>query len=70
MFMKKPSHRVFDYTPRFYKPEEDEDVRRKRKLGFRRHRKYTRRSKATNPFVWGILILIVLYLILKFQHML
>ena len=23
MFFKKPRHRVFDYTPRFYKPEED-----------------------------------------------
>jgi len=27
MFFKKTPHRIFDYTPRFYKPEEDKDVK-------------------------------------------
>ncbi len=69
MFMKKPSHRVFDYTPRFYKPEEDKDELRKRRLGFRRHRTITRRSKTTNPIIWGILILVVIYIILKLEKL-
>jgi len=34
MLMKKPQHRIFDYPPRFYKPEQDKGERRKRKLGF------------------------------------
>ncbi len=25
MFAKKPSHRIFDYEPRYYKPELDEE---------------------------------------------
>ena len=29
MLMKRPRHRVFDYPPRFYKPEEDEKERKK-----------------------------------------
>ena len=32
MFMKKPSHRVFDYPPRFYEPETDEREKRKTQL--------------------------------------
>ena len=32
MFMKKPSHRVFDYPARFYKPETDEKEKRKKKI--------------------------------------
>jgi len=27
MLMKKPRHRIFDYPPRFYKPEEDDNER-------------------------------------------
>lgn len=69
MFMKKPSHRVFDYTPRFYKPDEDESERRKRRLGFRRHRTITKRKKTTNPLIWGFLILVVIYIIFKLEHL-
>ena len=45
MFFKKSPHRIFDYTPRFYKPEEDKDEKRKRKLGFRRQMKIKRKKK-------------------------
>jgi hypothetical protein len=63
MLMKKPKHRVFDYTPRFYKPEKDEEERRKRKLGFRRQLKSKRRQ--TNPFVYLLFIMVAVYIILK-----
>jgi uncharacterized membrane protein (DUF106 family) len=63
MLMKKPQHRVFDYTPRFYKPELDETERKKRKLGFSSQRKIFKRKKS--PLTWIILILIILYIYLK-----
>jgi hypothetical protein len=65
MFMKRPSHRVFDYPPRFYKPENDEKERRKRRLGFSRQRKYQRKKR--NPLIWLVLILMIIYIILKLQ---
>ena len=65
MFMKKPSHRVFDYPPRFYEPETDEREKRKKKLGFRYQRKRIRKKK--NPAIWGIYIIAVIYLYLKFS---
>jgi uncharacterized membrane protein YvbJ len=63
--MKKPRHRVFDYPPRYYKPETDEQERRKRRLGFTRQRKHI--SRRRNPVVWAIFILVVIYIILKLQ---
>jgi len=65
MFMKRPRNRIFDYPPRFYKPESDEQERRKRRLGFTRQRKHI--SKRRNPLVWGIFIIVVIYIILKLQ---
>jgi hypothetical protein len=64
MFFKRPAHRIFDYTPRFYKPDEDPDERRKRKLGFRRQLKIMRKKK--NPLLWLVLIIAVIYLYIKF----
>jgi len=63
MFFKKPRHRIFDYTPRFYKPEDDQDERRKRRLGFRRQSKIKRKKQ--NPLIWGVLVAIVIYIYLK-----
>ena len=63
MFFKKTSHRVFDYTPRFYKPEEDKDVKRKRRLGFRRQMKTN--TKKRSPIIWLIIIVIAIYIYLK-----
>ena len=53
IFGKRHKYRIFDYEPRFYKPEEDEDERRKRKLKFRTARKIRRRTKS--PVFWIIL---------------
>ena len=63
MFFKRPRHRVFDYTPRFYKPEEDKDEKRKRKLGFRRQSKVQQNKRS--PFIWLIIIIIAIYVYLK-----
>jgi hypothetical protein len=63
MFFKKSPHRIFDYTPRFYKPEEDKDEKRKRKLGFRRQIKMNRKKK--NPVIWLLFIIIAIYVYLK-----
>ena len=65
MFMKKPRNRVFDYPSRFYKPETDEQERRKRRLGFKRQRKHIVRKR--NPLIWAIFIIVVIYLIMKLQ---
>ncbi len=65
MFMRRPRHRIFDYTPRFYKPETDEQERRKRQLGFSRQRKISARKKS--PIFWMIFIIVVIYLIIKLK---
>lgn len=66
MLMKRPKHRVFDYPPRFYKPEEDEQEKKKRKLGFSRQRKFKPRKRS--PIIWIILFLMVIYIIIKFSR--
>jgi uncharacterized membrane protein (DUF106 family) len=63
MFFKKAPHRVFDYTPRFYKPGDDKDEKLKRKLGFRRQMKMNRKKKS--PMIWLLLIIIAVYIYLK-----
>ncbi|MCH9030321.1 MAG: hypothetical protein IH819_12110 [Bacteroidetes bacterium] len=63
MFMKKPNHRIFDYTPRYYKPEDDRNARTKRRLGFSRQRKY--KSRQRSPIILLVIIAIIIYLILK-----
>ena len=63
MFMKKPRHRIFDYSPRHYKPEEDKNARAKRRLGFSHQRKY--RSRQKSPIIILVLAAIIIYLVLK-----
>jgi hypothetical protein len=63
MFFKKPPHRIFDYTPRFYKPEEDKDEKLKRRLGFRRQLKTGRKKRS--PIIWLVLVVLVIYIYLK-----
>ena len=65
MFMKKPRHRVFDYTPRFYNPETDPAEKKKRQLGFRSHRKYISRRKS--PVLWILLIIAIIFILIKLQ---
>lgn len=64
MFFKRPGHRIFDYIPRFYDPQTDKDEKLKRKLGFKHNRKH--RGKKRNPVIWLVLILLVIYLLLRF----
>jgi uncharacterized membrane protein YvbJ len=67
MFMKKPRHRIFDYTPRFYDPETDPLERKKRQLGFRTQRKNISRKKS--PVLWIALILVIIFILLKLQNL-
>lgn len=64
MFMRSPRNRVFDYPPRFYKPEEDPEERKKRKLNFRQGRKHSRKRKST--VYWVVLFFLILYLYFRF----
>lgn len=63
MLMKKPRHRIFDYPPRFYKADDDEQEKRKKKLGFRSYRKLGHRKKS--PIIWIVFIFIVILIIIK-----
>ena len=63
MLMKKPRHRVFDYPSRFYKPDEDEQEKRKKKLGFRSYRKFTHKKKS--PIIWIVFILVIIFIVIK-----
>ena len=65
--MKRPRNRVFDYIPRFYKPETDEQEKIKKRLGFSRLRVIGRKKKS--PILWLLFVIAVIYLILKLQGM-
>lgn len=64
MFMRRPNHRVFDYPSRFYKPEDDQKEKRKRKLGFSRQRKHFQ-HKQRSPVIWALFVLAAIYIYLK-----
>jgi len=66
MFMKKPRHRIFDYTPQFYKPEEDDTEKKKKKLGFRRQLKTIRKNKRS-PMIWVVILILVILVLLKLK---
>ncbi len=66
MFMKKPSHRSFDYQPRFYKPETDESERRKRRLGFKKNYKHSGYQKKS-PLLFIVMFLFIVFLLLKWN---
>lgn len=58
---KKP--RKFDYEPRFYNPEEDEQKQRSERLKQRmRIRSKTRRGKSTSLIYLAILLAFTVYL--------
>ena len=65
MFKKQPKPRAFDYQPRFYKPEEDPEVKRKERLGFRSNLRP--RSQKRSPLVFIVLLVVVIYIMLKYQ---
>lgn len=64
MLFKPPKYRSFDYTPRFYKPEEDEEEKRKRRLGFRTV-KPKQRKKGMSLFVMVALLILAVLFFLK-----
>jgi len=61
--MKRPRHRIFDYTPRYYDPDLDPKKLKKKKLGFAKQLKI--KKKKRSPVIWIIFILIVIFIILK-----
>jgi cytoskeletal protein RodZ len=61
--MKRPKHRIFDYTPRYYNPENDPKEKQKKKLGFSKHLKLKRKKRS--PIIWILFILAVIFIILK-----
>jgi ribosomal protein L34 len=65
MFIKKPRHKKFDYQPRYYKPEKDEELKRKRKLGFRSN--YREKTSTKKPYAYIIMLVIILYIFLKYN---
>ncbi len=65
MLIKKPKNRAFDYQPRYYKPEQDKEEIRKRKLGFRSN--LNKSSKKRSPIIFVILLLVIIYLLIKYQ---
>jgi len=66
MLMNKPRHRIFDYPTRFYKPEEDETEKRKKRLGFRSYRKFTNKKKS--PIIWIVFILVIIFIIIQLSN--
>lgn len=65
MLFKKPSHKTFEYKPRFYNPNKDEEIRRKRRLNFSSYRKAKRKNG--NIITYLIILVIILYIFLKLQ---
>jgi len=65
MFIKKPRNRKFDYQPRYYKPDQDKEERRKRKLGFRSN--YKNKVQSKKPVAYIIMLAIILYIFLKYN---
>lgn len=65
MLFKRPPHRVFDYTPRFYKADKDETEKRKKRLKFRYQRNNSRKIKS--PIIWIVILLAILFFYLKFS---
>lgn len=57
--MRRPQYRSFEYTPRYYKPEEDEENRRRWRLSvkFRSQRKASRKRPVI--IYLGVLALVI-----------
>ncbi|CUU02066.1 hypothetical protein JGI1_00410 [Candidatus Thermokryptus mobilis] len=66
MFFKRPQHLRFEYIPRYYKPEKDEELKRKerikRQLKFQRIGISERRKKSL--IWWFIIVGLIFYVYL------
>jgi len=61
MFLKYKKHKTFDYTPQFYDPDKDKDLRER--LKFTSHRKKSR-AKSNNLLKFLILFALIIFLYL------
>jgi hypothetical protein len=69
MFFKKPQHLRFEYIPRYYKPEEDEELKRKERI--KRQLKFQRitiSERKKRSLIWWLIVvglIFYVYLILS-----
>ncbi|MCS7228559.1 MAG: hypothetical protein RMJ81_02525 [Candidatus Kryptonium sp.] len=69
MFFKRPQHLRFEYIPRYYKPEKDEELKRKERL--KRSLKFQRvgiSERKRRSLIWWLIvagIVFYLYLVLS-----
>lgn len=61
MFFKRIKHKNFEYIPRYYNPEIDEDNKKKKKSLFSRNIPRVRRGKNMKLIYFLILFIIILY---------
>lgn len=61
MFLKQPKIRRFEYTPRFFNPDADDEENNSQRIKFRR---LTERKPVPKRSFWGMLIMIVLLILL------
>jgi len=65
MLIKKPSHRIFDYQPRYYKPENDNKEKIRKRLRFTQRIKTKRRN--LNLIYYIVLLIIVIFVYFKLR---
>jgi hypothetical protein len=58
MFFRKPEYRRFEYSPRFYRPQEDRVELLKAQMRLQRDRS---RRKRKSPLIWALLIVLLFY---------
>jgi hypothetical protein len=69
MFFKRPQHLRFEYIPRYYKPEEDEELKRKERI--KRQLKFQRitiSERKKRSLIWWLIVvglIFYVYLILS-----
>ncbi len=65
MFLKKIKHKDFDYLPRFYNPENDNELKRKKELSFRTNLVHTRARGKRSIVFWIVIIIFIIYFYLS-----
>lgn len=59
MFLRKPQHKRFEYTPRYYDEKKDEGARRRRQIKFESN---VRRG-SNRPLIFIVIMFIIAFLI-------
>jgi hypothetical protein len=69
MFFKRPQHLRFEYIPRYYKPEEDEELKRKERIkGQLKFQRITISERKKRSLIWWLIVvglIFYVYLILS-----